>query len=77
MYLVWSCRLSLMTLFALDAPGQEACQLVQDLAGSLQQLHRRPYLPRGLPERVLLLMASLMQVPALLLSVCQARPVVG
>ena len=51
-----------MMVFALDAPGQEAAGLINDLAGSCQQLHHRPYLPRGFPERILLLLTSLLEV---------------
>ena len=51
-----------MMVFGLDAPGQGAAGLIQDLAGSCQQLHHRPYLPRGFPERILLLLTSLLEV---------------
>ena len=57
------CRLALAVLYLSSAAGgQPVAQQLQGLAHSVQQLHHRPYLPRGTAERCLLLLITLLQV---------------
>ena len=60
------CRLALAASFVAGSSHTTSAPLLEGLTQRIQQLHHRPYLPRGTAERCLLLLTSILQVSPVL-----------